>query len=410
MAVYEYVGLDGAGKSIKGVIDADTPKAARTRLRKQGMFPTEVWEQKATAMRGRGLNVEIDFSKYFQRVSVQDLATLTSQLSTLVAAAIPMVEALGALIDQTENPKLKAILTDVREKVNEGSSLARALRGHPTVFSDLFVNMVDAGEHSGALDVVLQRLTTYTESAVALRGKLVAALTYPILMMGVSTALVLGLFGFVVPKLKRIFDSFDTTLPLITRVIFGVSNAITGYWWLLLLFLAAVAYGVNRWIRTPTGRRWMHKQMLRLPIFGPLNRRVAVSRFCRTLGTLLTSGVPILTALGIVKTVVDNVVISEAVEAAGRNIAEGQSIAGPLRASGEFPPIVTHMITIGEKTGELEAMLGKVADAYDTEVENTVNTMTSLLTPILTIFMGGIVFTVALGILLPMMSLSGSIR
>lgn len=338
MAVYEYVGLDGAGKAIKGVIDADTPRAARTRLRKQGTFPTEVREQKAGAMRGQGFNVEIDFSKYFQRVTVQELATLTSQLSTLVAAAIPMVEALGALIDQSENPKLKAILTDVREKVNEGSSLARALRAHPEIFSDLFVNMVDAGEHSGALDVVLQRLTTYTESAVALRGKLIAALTYPILMMGVSTALVLGLFGFVVPKLKRIFDSFDTTLPLITRVIFGLSNAITGYWWLLLMIAAAVAYGLRRWLRTDSGRRWLHKQMLRMPIFGPLNRRVAVSRFCRTLGTLLTSGVPILTALGIVKTVVDNVVIAEAVEAAGRNIAEGQSIAVPLRASGEFPP------------------------------------------------------------------------
>lgn len=410
MAVFEYVGLDGAGKSVKGIVDADSGKSARSRLRKTGVFPTEVWEQKAGATRGRGLNIEVDFSKYFQRVSAQDLATLTSQLSTLIGANIPMVEALSALLDQTENPKLKVVLSDVREKVNEGISLARALRNHPTVFNDLFVNMVDAGEHSGALEMVLTRLTAYTESQVALRGKLISALTYPLLMMCVSSALVLGLFGFVVPKLKRIFDSFHAALPLITQVIFGVSNAITHYWWLMFMLLAVSTWGFRRYISTPNGKRWWHQRLLVLPVFGRINRLVAVSRFCRTLATLLTSGVPILTALGIVKSVVGNLVIANAVDAAAKNIAEGQSIAGPLKASGQFPPIVTHMITIGEKTGELEGMLGKVADAYDAQVSNTVDTLTSLLTPILTIFMGGVVFIVALGILLPMMSLSSAIK
>ncbi len=410
MAVFEYVGMDGAGKSVKGIVDADSGKSARSRLRKTGVFPTEVWEQKAGATRGRGLNIEIDFSKYFQRVSTQDLATLTSQLSTLIGANIPMVEALSALLDQTENPKLKVVLADVREKVNEGISLARALRNHPTVFNDLFVNMVDAGEHSGALEMVLSRLTTYTESQVALRAKLISALTYPLLMMCVSSALVLGLFGFVVPKLKRIFDSFDAALPLITQVIFGLSNAITAYWWLMFMVLGVATWGFRRYIATPNGKKWWHQRLLVLPVFGRINRLVAVSRFCRTLSTLLTSGVPILTALGIVKSVVGNLVIANAVDAAAKNIAEGQSIAGPLKASGQFPPIVTHMITIGEKTGELEGMLSKVADAYDAQVSNTVDTLTSLLTPILTIFMGGVVFIVALGILLPMMSLSSAIK
>jgi general secretion pathway protein F len=410
MAVYEWVGMDGAGKSAKGIIDADSPKSARQRLRKAGKFPTEVWEKKEGATRGAGLNVEIDFSKYFQRVSPQDLATLTSQLSTLVGAGIPMVEALTALVDQTENQKLKAVLVDVRQRVNEGASLARAMRNHPTVFTDLFVNMVDAGEQSGALDLVLERLTQYTESQVALRGKLIAAITYPILMMCVSGALVLGLFTFVIPRIKRIFDSFDEGLPLITSVLFTVSNAVTGYWYLFLILAIVAAWGWNKWVRTPKGRHWWHQRLLRLPVFGAINRLVAVSRLCRTLATLLTSGVPILTALSIVKTVVGNDIIAAAVDAAGKNISEGQSIAGPLRASGEFPPIVTHMIAIGEKTGELETMLGKVADAYDSEVENTVNTLTSLLTPILTLMMGGVVAVIALGILLPMLNLTSVVR
>lgn len=410
MAVYEYVGLDTAGKSTKGIIDADSPKTARTRLRKQGVFPTDVWEKKEGATRGRGLDVQIDFSKYLQRVSSQDLATLTSQLATLVGAGIPMVEALTALVDQTENPKLKAVLVDVRQKVNEGWSLAKALRGHPTVFNDLFINMIDAGEQSGALDLVLQRLTEYTESQVALQGKLVAAITYPIIMMMVSGALVLMLFTFVIPKVKRIFDSFGEGLPLITSVLFAVSNAVTGYWWLILIVAVLFVYGFRRYIRTPKGRNWYHRLMLRLPVFGKINRLVAVSRFCRTLATLLVSGVPILTALGIVKSVVGNDIIAAAVEAAGKNIAEGQSVAGPLKASGQFPPIVTHMIAIGEKTGELEGMLSKVADAYDQQVSNTVDALTSLLTPIMTLMMGGVVAVIALGILLPMLNLSSVIR
>ncbi|MEN9785201.1 MAG: type secretion system protein GspF [Pseudomonadota bacterium] len=410
MPVYEYLGLDAAGKPAKGIVDADSPKSARGRLRKQGVFPTDVWEKREGATRGRGLDVQIDFSKIGQRVRVEDLAQMTSQLGTLIGAGIPLVDALGALIEQTESPKLQASLVDVRQKVNEGISLAKALRAHPTVFDDLYVNMIDAGEQSGALDLVLERLTSYTESQVALRGKLVAAVTYPVLMMLVSSALVLGLFTFVIPRLKRIFDSFDAALPLITRILFGASNLVTGYWWALGMLGAAAAWGTRAWLRTPKGRAWWHRAQLRLPVFGKINRLVAVSRFCRTLATLLVSGVPILTALSIVKSVVGNDIIAAAIEAAGKNIAEGQSVAVPLKQSGQFPPIVTHMIAIGEKTGELEGMLSKVADSYDSQVENTVNALTSLLTPIMTLFMGGVVAVIALGILLPMLNLTSVVR
>lgn len=410
MAVYEYAGFDAGGKATKGVIDADSAKGARARLRKQGLFPTEVHEQKEGQVRGKGLAIEIDFAKYFQTVSTQDLATVTSQMSTLVGANIPMVEAISALLEQTENPKLKSVLTDIREKVNEGHSLAYALRAHPTVFSDLYINMVDAGEQSGALELVFSRLSAYTESSVALRGKLIAAITYPILMMVVSGGLVLALFTFVIPRIKRIFDSFGKELPIVTQILFGISNFLVDYKWYLLVATPITIWGVRRLLNTPKGRAWWHRTSLRLWVFGPLNRTVAVSRFCRTLSTLLVSGVPILTALNIVKTVVGNDVIAAAVEAAAKNISEGQSIAVPLKASGEFPPIVTHMIGIGEKTGELEGMLGKVADAYDSEVENTINTLTSLLTPVITIFMGIVVAIIALGVLLPMVQLSSAVQ
>lgn len=421
MPVWEYSGLDGAGKAVKGVIDADNAKGARARLRKQGVFPTDVAEQRARAGGlpkglakglggGKGLNVEIDLRKYFERVSVQDIASLTSQLSTLLGANIPMVEALTALCEQTENPKLKSVMTDVKDKVNEGATLAKAMRGHPDVFDDLYTNMVDAGEKSGALDVVLLRLTAFTEATVALRGKLVSALTYPLIMMGMSSALVLGLFAFVIPRIKKVLESFHSELPLLTRVLFSASNFVINDWWLMAILIPAAIFGFVRFIQRPAGRLWWHRRLLRLPIVGPINRKVAVSRFSRTLATLLTSGVPILTALGIVKSVVGNDVIASAVENAAKNISEGQPIAPPLKASGEFDPIVIHMITIGERTGELEPMLAKVADAYDTQVDNTINALTSLLTPILTIFMGGVVGIVALGVLLPMLNLSAAIK
>lgn len=411
MAAFEYKGMDARGAAVSGIVDADSPKGARQKLRKQGVFPTEVWEQRAgQATRGAGLNVSVDFSRYFQRVSMQDVSEMTSQLSTLVGAGIPMVEALTALIDQVENQGLKVILVEVREKVNQGISLADALRGHPKVFEDLYVNMVAAGEQSGALDVVLKRLTEYTEASVRLRGKLVQSMTYPMLMGSLSFFIVIGLFVGIIPRVKKIFDSFHATLPLITRVILGISDFVVGWWWLLVLLAGIAAYLARRWVKTPEGRRKWHSWMLTMPLFGRMNRLVAVSRFCRTTATLLASGVPILTAFGIVKNIVSNDIIAEAVGNASRNISEGQSVADPLKQSGQFPPLVTHMINIGEKTGELEPMLSKVADAYDEQVERQLSTLTSLLEPVIIVFMGGIVLIVALAVLLPMTRMSSIAR
>lgn len=408
MAVFEYKGFDGAGKAVSGVIDAEAARVARSKLRSQGLFPTELNEQQAGrgATKGKGLSVEVDFSKYIERISVQDVATMTQQLSTLVGASIPMVEALTAMIDQVDKPKLRVILADVRDKVREGSTLADAMKPHPEVFDDLYVNMVRAGEASGALETVLIRLAAHTEALVRLRSKLIAALIYPVLMSLVGVAIVLGLFVFIIPKIKRVFDSFDAELPWITEFLLATSDFMTTFWWLLGIVVAAAIYGFRRWKKTEEGSRKFDALVLKMPVFGRINRVVAVARFCRTLATLLDSGVPILNALRITSTIVQNHVLSDVIDEAARNVTEGQSLAVPLKQSNQFPPLVTHMIAIGERTGELENMLGKVADAYEAEVETTVETLTSLIEPLLILAMGGVVAFVALAILLPMLNLS----
>jgi len=407
MAVYEYKGFDGSGADSAGIVDADSPRSARQKLRRQGVFPTDVWEQKAgKATRGRGISIQIDFSRVLQRVKIQEVAAMTSQLSTLVGAGVPMVEALTALIDQVDNPALKLIMTEVREDVNQGDALAVALKRHPKAFSDLYINMVAAGEQSGALDVVLARLADYTDAQVRLRGKVTSALVYPVLMGCISMLIVAGLFLGVIPRIRRIFDSMGAGLPLLTRVMLGISELLQ-HWWFLFIFAAvAVVLGLRRWISTPTGRHLWHRWKLNMPIFGRVNRLVAVSRFCRTFSTLLDSGVPILSAVAITKSVVQNDILAAAIESAGKNIREGESIASPLRESGEFPPLVTHMIAIGERTGELEPMLAKISDSYDQQVDNILSALTSLLEPLLIIVLGGVVVVVALSILLPMLNLS----
>ncbi len=404
MAVFQYKGLDGGGAAVAGIIDADNPKSARSKLRKQGFFPTDIWEKQSR--KGKGLSLEVDLSRFTDRVSIKDISAMTGQLSTLVGAGIPIVEALTALIEQIEKPKMESTLRDIRERVNQGATLADAMRAHGDVFPDLYTNMVGAGETSGALEIVLTRLTEYTEAQVRMKGKLVTALTYPALMGAVSSLIIIGLFVGVIPRIKSIFDSFGATLPLITRIVMSISDFMINQWYVLLAGLIAGAWGFYYWVRTEAGRRRWHGWMLSWPILGNVNRKVAVSRFCRTMSTLLDSGVPILTALGIVKTVVGNDIIADAVKAASINISEGQSVAMPLKESGQFPPIVVHMIAIGEKTGELEPMLAKVADSYDQEVERTLEALTSILEPVMIVVMGGIVAIVAISILLPMLTMS----
>ena len=408
MPVYEYRGLDGAGKPVSGIVDADTAKVARSRLRRQGLFPTDISEQAGKATRGKGINIEIDFSRYFQFVSKRDISMVTTQLATLIGAHVPMSEALTALVDQSDKPQLKVILSKVKERVMEGATLADSMAHHPKVFDALYIHMVRAGERSGALSAVLARLAKFNDAQVKLQGQILAAVAYPILMGAVGLFIILGLFLGVIPRIRSLFDSLggEDGLPLITRVVFLMGDLLVNYFWLGPFLAAAVFFSLRAWLRTEGGRLRFDKFKLSMPLFGKLNRQVAIARFCRTLSTLLQSGVQILTALNIAEKIASNVVLEEAIQSATKNIAEGQSIATPLKASGQFPPLVTHMIAIGERTGELERMLTSVATAYEEQVDATVSTLTSLLAPLMILLMGGVIFLVALGLLLPMANLS----
>jgi general secretion pathway protein F len=407
MPVYSYAGLSPDGKNLKGIIDADSPRAARLKLRRSGVFPTslaETRQDEATPRTSRSL------SRLFERVSPQELAVMTRQLSTLVAAGLPLVDCLSALIDQVDSERLKRMLTQTRQRVNEGSSLAVALSEHPKVFTELYVNMVHAGEASGALDIVLLRLADYTESTARLRTKLRSALTYPIIMVLVGGAILFFLLSYVVPKITRIFTESKQVLPLPTRVLITISSVFAAWWPVFVVLLAVLGFGLRYYVRTTSGRERYDRWVLRAPVFGKLLQKIAVARFSRTLSTLLRSGIGLLPSLDIVKNIVDNRVLFAATEAARDAIREGQSIAPPLKKSGIFPPLMIHMIAVGERSGQLEEMLSKTAEAYESEVDTTIATLTTLLEPVMILFMGGLVLFIVLSILLPIFQMNQLIR
>jgi len=409
--VYSYVALNAKGKQVKGIIDSDTAKAARAKLRAKGIFPTDINEVEAEkGLRGKGLSMEIDIKALRGKVSLRDLAMTTRQLATLAGAGIPLVESIGALANQTEDVVLKKTLSQVREKVNEGSSFANALKDFPKIFSPLFINMVNAGENSGTLDLVLARLADFVESQVELRQKVRSAMIYPILMAVIGTGIVSYLVGFVIPKISVIFEGMDKTLPAVTVALLGVSHILGGYWYIIVALIALGVYLFRRWRNTKDGRLASDKYLLRLPIFGGLTLKIAVSRFARTLATLLKSGVPIIMAMDIVKSVVQNRVLEDAIEDAREHVKEGQSIGRPLQQSGVFPPVVIHMINVGESTGELEDMLFRVADAYESEVDATINGLTSILEPVMLLIMAGFVGFTVLAIMLPIMDMTSVLQ
>ncbi|MGZ6125612.1 MAG: type II secretion system F family protein, partial [Myxococcales bacterium] len=291
-------------------------------------------------------------------------------------------------------------------KVNEGSSLADALNEHPKVFSTLYVNMIRAGESSGALDVVLVRLADFTESQSLLRNKIIGAMLYPAIMMVVGIAIVSILFVVVIPKVTKIFEDMNVTLPWTTRILIGVSSFARDYWYLIVAALPLLVFGIRRWVRSPGGRAKWDRLKLRAPVFGELTRMLALSRFAKTLATLLASGVPLLTAMDIVKNVVSNTLLADVIAQARDSIREGESIAAPLKRSGQFPPLVYHMIAIGERSGQLEEMLQNVAKSYEAQVEMRIGALTSLLEPVMIVAMGGGVAFIVFSILMPIMQLN----
>lgn len=404
MAVFEYRGiLVGTGKTVQGLRDAENMKALRSQLRKDGILLTTATEEAEAKEAQKG---NLDFKRFFNRVNVNDIAIMTRQLATLTRAKIPLFEGLTALIDQVEKDPLKRALTNVRDQVREGTSFADALAEHPKIFEDMYVNMVRVGEASGTLEAVLSRLTEFIDKQAKLRGKVTSALAYPILMIIIAVILISVLMVAVVPKVTGIFANMGKALPWYTSLLIGVSNFTADFWWLILLALGAGYYFFRRWRNTEEGRMKWDRFVLKVPVFGKLVQKVAISRFTRTLATLLDAGVTLLKAMNITRDVLGNAALKQVVEEAANSIREGQSIAEPLKASGRFPPMVIHMIAIGERSGQLEEMLENIAEAYDAEVDNSVQMLTSLLEPLIIVVMGAAVAFIAMSILFPLIQMS----
>lgn len=408
MAIFEYTAINSGGKNIKGNIDAESDKMARIKLKEKGLYVTKMkLKGKVAKADAQGKKTPVA-SGQSVRVKLKDLAGMTRQLSTLVKAHVPLVEALTAIQEQAEDEKFKEVIGRVKTRVNEGSSLAKAMEDHPKSFNQIYVSMIRAGESSGALEVVLRRLAEFIENSVKLRNKIVSSMIYPVILGIVSILIVSGLLTFVVPKMTELFEDQDKALPLITVVLIEISNFFKDYWVMLIFGLIAGGYLFAKYVSTEQGRLWLDIRLLKLPMFGMTIRKIVISRFTRTLATLLSSGVHLVKALEIVRAVVVNEVIAKCIDDVRHKVQEGESLAKNLKSTGHFPPIVTHMIAIGEKSGgkELEEMLENVADTYEGEVENALLGLTSVIEPLLIIVLGGFVAFVVVAIILPILEMS----
>ncbi len=399
MAIYNYKGIDRTGVEKRGAVNAEGIAHAKQKVRALGIMLTAIKEQKSKS--GAGFNIN-----FGSVVSVEDLSLMTRQLATLFKAKIQVVESFTALIEQCENPRLRVILSEIRQKVNEGSSLANALKDYPKVFDNIYVNMVEAGESSGTLDVVLLRLAEFTESSVKLKNKVKGAMMYPVIMLMVGSVVLGVILVLVIPKITKIFTSLKKELPLPTQICIWLSNFLQHYWWLVIIGFFVGLWAFRKYISTPKGRALWDSFTLKVPVFGDLVMMINVSRFCSTLATLLNSGVPILASMKIVKNLISNVHMQRAIENSRINVSEGSSLAAPLEQSGYFPKMVTHMVSLGEKSGELEPMLNIIADNYEDQVEAKLNGLTSILEPIMMVGMGGAVAFIVMSVVVPMMELN----
>ncbi len=406
MPLYAYKVIDRSGREKRGVAEADSRAALKTRLQSEGWFVVDLSE-KSSGERFSSFKKLLALRR--RRVPLDEIASMTRLLATLQRAQIPLVEAITAVAQQQEHPRLKEVLLLVKTKMQEGYSFSRAARDFPDVFSPLYCNMLAAGEESGATEAVLQRLADFLEAQVDLYNRVRAAMTYPIILFIVAILVVSLLFTVVVPKLSQMFEDVNMVLPLQTRILIGISTIVHDWWWLLIVFAAGAYVGFRYWRKTDAGDLRWNRILITMPIFGRINRMVAIARFAKTLATLLSSGVPILTALDIVRKVIGNRVIEEAVALTRENIKEGESIAVPLRRSGEFPPIVIQMIAIGEKSGELEAMLETLAGSYEKEVNYALQRLTAMINPIMIVFLALVVGFIVFAVVMPILKLNEAV-
>ena len=414
MPVYQYKGYRNDGGAAAGIIDAESQKVARVKLRKVGVFPTDMVEQgsgsitagSATGTSGKSA-VGIGRSP---ALSTTDVAMMTRQLATLLVAGLPLVEALGVMVDQTEKKAVKSLMADIREEIRGGASYSAVLERYPREFSQIYVHMVRAGEASGALDQILFRLAEFLEKQLALKHKVTNAVLYPALMLIVGASVLFFLMTFVVPKITAVFTSLKQALPWPTVVLMSISQFLADYWAVILGGVGLIVWLVRRAMKTEAGQLAADRWLLKVPLLGEVARMVAISRLTSTLATMLASGVQLLDAMDVAKRVMNNRVLEHAVEGARQNIREGETIAEPLKRSGEFPALVTHMIAVGERSGEMEEMLRRIGQIYDGEVDRVITRFTSLLEPIMILVMGVLVFCIVVAILLPIFEMGQMVR
>ncbi len=425
MPKFNYVAMDSRGKETKGTLDVGNQNEAISRLKEMGYFPTKVVEADKTKdksdkkskaggaaaakgkKKGGGINLNIRIPGLSGRVKPKVLTTFTRQLATLVDAGLPLLRGLRVLERQEKNVTLKSVLNDLAQAIEGGSTFSEGLAQHPKIFNRLFVNMVKAGELGGVLEVVLNRLSEFMEKAQKIRGKVKAAMFYPSAVIFVAVTILTVLMVFVIPKFELVFKDMleGQGLPTFTQFVLSISRAIAGHFIITLISVVAFFISLKLFTRTKFGRRLFDRLKLNFPILGPVISKVAISRFTRTLGTLVSSGVPILQALTIVKETSGNIVVADAVSSVHESVKEGETITAPLEASNVFPPMVISMVDVGEQTGALPEMLMKIADTYDDEVDNAVSAMTSLLEPIMIVILAVIVGSIVIALFLPLISL-----
>ncbi|MBC7427085.1 MAG: type II secretion system inner membrane protein GspF [Bacteriovorax sp.] len=404
MSIYNYKGLDKSGSEVKGTVNVEGITAAKARVKSMGIMITEIHEQSSASVRK---SAGITFGN---PVSINDLALMTRQLATLLRAKIQVVEAFTALVDQTDNPSLKVTLSEIRQKVNEGSSLAKALADYPKIFDNVYVNMVDAGETSGTLEVVLLKLADFTENQLKLKNKIKGAMTYPVIMMAVGGIMISIIFVVVIPKITKIFISMKKELPMQTKICIWISNFLINYWWLVIIGAVAGWIGTKKYLATVNGRARFDAYILKAPVISEIVTMINVTRFCSTLATLLQSGVPILVSMKIVSNLISNVHMKRAIDESRQSVSEGASLTGPLIRSELFPPMVTHMIKLGEKSGELEPMLKIVAENYEDQVNAKLSGLTSTLEPIMMVLMGAVVAFIIFSVVVPLINMNSMAR
>ena len=406
MATFAYVGRTRSGAVKKGELSAKTRDEAVDQLRKQSVVVTSLEEKKSGT---GGFNVNISFGS---GLTDKDLVVFTRQFGTMINAGLPLVQCLEILSTQSENKVLRETVGEVKTQVEAGSTFSDALRRHPKVFDDLYVNLVHAGEVGGLLDTILTRLAKYIEKAMKLKGQIKSAMIYPAAILGVAVVVIAVLMIWVIPIFAKMFNELSggkMGLPGPTQLVIDISNMFTSYWWAMLIGIGAIVFGIKKYYSTPQGRMVIDKLLLKAPVFGDLIRKASVAKFTRTLGTLLASGVPLLDGMTICAKTAGNKVIEETLINARVSISGGKTIADPLAASGVFPKMVTHMIAVGESTGALDAMLGKIADFYEDEVDQAVASLTSLLEPIMMVFLGIVIGFIVVAMYLPIFKMSEAI-